>query len=87
MGTRDDDDLVDGALLEALEHLGQQQTLLRGTEPRRLPCGEHDRRDAHCSSTVTDSITTGRVGWPDASPSAPMRSTTSMPLVTLPTTA
>ena len=62
--SRDDDDVVDGALLQSLEHLGQQQPLLRRAEARRLTGGEHDRGDAHASSTVTDSMTTGRVGVP-----------------------
>ena len=86
----DDDDLVDGALLQPLEHLGQQQPLLRRAEARRLTGGEHDGGDAHDSSTVTDSMTTGRVGVPFgslASPKPSMRSTVSMPLVTLPTIA
>ena len=86
----DDHDLVHRALLQALEHLGQQQALLRRAEARRLTGGEHDRGDAHDSSTVTDSITTGRVGAPFGSLTSPkpsMRLTVSMPLVTLPTIA
>ena len=84
----DDDDLVDRALLQALQDLGQQKPLLRCAEAGRLSGGEDDRSDAHCSSTVTDSITTGRVGCSVAgSPSSPIRSTTSSPLVTLPTMA
>ena len=60
----DHDDVVDGALLQPLEHLGQQQALLRRAEARRLTGGEHDRGDAHDSSTVTDSIDDGAGGRP-----------------------
>ena len=83
-------DVVDRALLQPLEHLGQQQALLRRAEARRLTGGEHDRGDAHDSSTVTDSMTTGRVGAPLGSLTSPkpsMRLTVSIPLVTLPTIA
>ena len=86
----DHHDVVDGALLQPLEHLGQQQALLRRAEARRLTGGEHDRGDAHDSSTVTDSTTTGRVGVPLGSLTSPkpsMRLTVSIPLVTLPTIA
>ena len=86
----DHDDVVHGALIQPLEHLGQEQALLRRAEARRLTRGEHDRGDAHDSSTVTDSTTTGRVGVPAGSfpsPKPSMRLTVSIPLVTVPTIA
>ncbi len=42
VGARDDDDVVDGRLAEALQHARQKQVLLRRPEPGRRARREHD---------------------------------------------
>ena len=89
VGALDDDDLVHGRLAEPLEHVREEDALLRAPEPRRLACREDDRGDAHrqLSPTVTVFTTTGCDGGPSPTPSASIRRTVSSPSVTSPTIA
>ena len=81
----DDDDVADAAPGDRGEHVRQEQPLLGRAEPGRLTGREHDRR--YDVSTFAFEMTTARVGRSEALPSLPIRSTTSSPLVTLPTIA
>ena len=89
VGALDDDDLVHGRLAEPLEHVREEDALLRAAEPRRLARREDDRGDAHrqLSPTVTVFTTTGCDGGPSPTPSASIRRTVSSPSVTSPTIA
>ena len=82
IGALDDDDLVHGRLAEPLEHVREEDALLRAAEPRRLACREDDRGDAHrqLTPTVTVFTTTGCDGGPSPTPSASIRRTVSMPV-------
>src|SRR5262249_31053377 len=85
VGALDDDDLVDGRLCKALEHRRQEDELLGRAVPRCRTRRQHDGAD-HEVLTVACSISTTSVGCSLASPSLPMRSTTSTPPVTSPMT-
>jgi len=82
---RDHDDVLHRARAERREHVREQQALLRRAVARRRARREHDRR--YDVSTLTLEMTTFWVGCSFVSPSAPIRSTTSSPCVTLPTIA
>jgi hypothetical protein len=45
VGSHDDDDVVDRALLDAIDNFGQKQHLLRPAEPRRSARGKDDGCD------------------------------------------
>ena len=89
MRAEHDEDVVDRALTNSLEDRLEQNALLDVAEAARRSGGEHDRGDQPDSSSIL-SIVTFSVGVPDGSdglPSLPISSTTSMPFVTLPSTA
>ena len=88
VGPGHDDELADPRGAYPLEHLLDQQPLLRRPEPRRGAGREHDRRD-HLLEIVTLRITTIRVGVPASvrCPSFPIFCTTAMPFVTWPSSA
>src|SRR5581483_2460254 len=81
--TLDDDHFLDRRLREAFENRREEDELLRRSEARRRAGREHDRCD-HDVRTVACSISTTSVGCSFWSPSLPILSTTSSPLVTLP---
>ena len=85
VGAGDNCDVVDGAPFEGSEDRRQEDALLRRPEARRLAGREHDRR--YDVSTLAFEMTIARDGCSFASPSFPIRSTTSRPDVTLPTIA
>ena len=86
MRALDDDYLVDRALVERGQDGREQEALLGPAEARGLAGREDDRCDQD-SVTVTVSISTVCVGCCLASPSVPIRSTTSRPFEIVPTTA
>jgi len=87
--TRDDEDLCDPSGTHALEHLLDQELLLRAAEPRRRTGGEHDGAD-HLLEIVIERTTTIRVGLPAGSFTSPyleIVNATGSPLTTRPSTA
>ena len=72
-----------------VEHVREEEVLLRAAEPRRLARREDDRGDAphQLDAAVTVFTTTGCDGGPSPTPSASIRSTVSIPSVTSPTIA
>ena len=59
MRALDHDDLVHGLACSRVEHLGEQQALLRGAEAGCLAGREDDRGEVTTHAAVTESITTG----------------------------
>ena len=89
MRSEHDHDVVHGARSNPFEDRLEQEALLDVAEAARRSGGEHDRGDQPDASSIL-SIVTFSVGVPagsDGLPSFPIFSTTSMPFVTLPSTA
>src|SRR5829696_593506 len=87
IGADHDKDIVDRTRSHAVEHGREEELLLGRAESRCGARREDDGRNCQELSTDILSTMTVRVGCWFASPSFPIRSTTSLPSVTFPSTA